>query len=272
MALKKGIGGRNSAKTPWKIQRLIKGVFYPRLPYRLTSRKAAREWGERFGARWGEEYDSLIGRYGELFGKTGRIPTLTGKYIRRKMELGSALSNVGKGDWKEKTRDAFGRIVQMRREDMYPVAMLPFTVLKYEKRARRLEKDAERLLRSAYSGMEFYDRAIARIKEDEKKVGDYGKKLALFRAQVADRAKELEKAGKLTGREALSVRNTAADLDMMAKHVDEAQIYLRSAGLGIRQKMETAKFALGRIQHSGHYGILHYGPKHEKPYYTGKGD
>lgn len=218
----------------------IRGLFGPKLPRKLGKLSSAQAWGEKFGAKWGDEYGNLSGRYKLL---DERVPALTDRYLRKKMELGNRLARLEENKkWKEEAKSTFDSIVSIRKEPLYPVAMFPFQILKTERRAANAKKAADKMAKNLMDASAFYSKAVAGIQADEKRLEDYGKKLHEFRMGIV-RAKEMQS---LTGGKAVEVRELLSDVDRMTKHISAARTYLDTVRSEILQRMSIAAAASGR--------------------------
>ncbi len=158
-----------------KVRRLIEGVIHPGLPLRLTKLPAANQWGSRHAALWKDAEMELSTRY-RLLGKG--IPPLTAHLVKRHIELGKKLESVYGKKWDRHVKETYGNIVHMRKWDEYPAAMLPFQILKAEKRLEGLEKGIPEL-----SSKEQYDKALGRIQKENERFRVYGNNLRDYMGQ-----------------------------------------------------------------------------------------
>lgn len=215
---------------------VFKGIMRPRLPKKLRSPEAAQKWGERFGSRWRKEHEELVSRYGKL----GHLPALTEGYMSRRIGLGSELSRLVKKEWEQKTRKAFGEIAGIRREPLYPLAMIPYEVLKQERRAKAMKKAADRASISLFPSSGYYGRALRKLEGDEKRLDEYSKSLAKYRPMIFDPQAREAIAG-MIGEKTVSPARLLKDLDSIKKHIEAARTCIGQARNAIKIRRETAE-------------------------------
>lgn len=227
---------------------LFRGLYGPKpLPKRLRNPEAAQRWGERFGSRWKKERDALSLKYDALGGKA-ELPALTEGYIRRKISLGSGLSGLVKKEWEKKTREVFREIAGIRKEPLYSLAMIPYEVLKQERRAKAMKKAADRAAISLFPSGESYARALKTLERDEKRLEEYSEILVKYRPMIFDRGARDEIA-RMAGAKTVSPARLLKDLDSIKKHIEAAKTCIGQARNAIKIRREMAEQSMRYIPH-----------------------
>lgn len=140
------------------------------LPKKLTDPAAGKAWADSAWRRSLRSYEGLKRRYAELgYG----LPSVTQRLLSEKLDI---LEGMGapSADWKAHAERRFSEINALRRDAVYPLAMLPLDIMRLEERVQRYKRSIE----LGHPGKRF----VEKILKEEARLYGLGKKLGFLEA------------------------------------------------------------------------------------------